>query len=187
MEIDEESIHHKVVSTYSFFDFLGTIAGVADLFIFIFGLVVFPIEKFNFKWRAIHALYTARTSDETLLMDTNDFRRQLNNIEKLPLDKKRRVRLEKKDKNYICLRSLMPFKDTSVTTSRASRLMRLYKLGIERLAEDFDVIKLFSKRKTKRWKRKAVLNLEDDQWQESEDQCEGVTIIQQIAQESRKP
>lgn len=70
---------------YGILDFISDIAGVTELFGFVFGLFLFPLSHLSFELSAMKRMYVARTADNELLeprdpipdQDTGKFKRNV--------------------------------------------------------------------------------------------------------------
>jgi hypothetical protein len=60
--IQPESIEHRR-EVYNLLDVIGDLGGVVEVFLFIFGIVLYPISKMSFIFKATKMLFHARTSD----------------------------------------------------------------------------------------------------------------------------
>ena len=68
---DNIEIHSWI--TYNFFDFISDVAGVTELLISIFGILLFPLTRQGLILRALKLLYYARTTDSKLLESNDSF------------------------------------------------------------------------------------------------------------------
>ena len=58
--------HNRVV--FNFFDLIGELGGVIEVFILFFGFFIFPVARHLFVLKAIKLLFYARTKDESLFL-----------------------------------------------------------------------------------------------------------------------
>lgn len=199
------------IQRYAILDFISDIAGVAELIGFIFGLFLYPLSQLSFELSTIKRMYVARTADDELLeprdpipdQDTGKFKRNVRfkfengdenkiidnqNAEALELQKRRTIALSNWKKRTLYFKNLFGLKTQLSRYPDESekvnyRVARLYDKGKQKLAKDFDVLKImkdlhefrilfdFVKRKHSNLMidinttRKNVINLQDDGWE----------------------
>jgi hypothetical protein len=68
--LQSESITHRR-EVFNFLDLIGELGGVIEVFILIFGVVLYPISKFSFFLKATKMLFHARTSDSSMFVCKN--------------------------------------------------------------------------------------------------------------------
>jgi hypothetical protein len=59
-----------VRKSYNFFDLLGNLGGVMQIFVFIFGLLIFPFSNHSFRLKLIENLLLVRTADKAFAQST---------------------------------------------------------------------------------------------------------------------
>ena len=75
MTIDDVGIIHSR-QTYGIFDLFGDIGGVLGVLIFIFGVIMHPISKYNYELKLLEKLYVVKTNDATLFRKADLTKRQ---------------------------------------------------------------------------------------------------------------
>jgi hypothetical protein len=139
---------------------LGSLGGIANIMIFIFGVLLYPITEHSFITKAIRKFYMARTKDNTLFPELGEFRSaKLNEkIDKmLPADctveagDKLKSRIYKHRIIYIktwlsiqmffakLLGPLFCYSCCGLPKNKASKYMRLYERGEETIENELDI------------------------------------------------
>ena len=145
--------------TYDFWDFLSEIGGVLEIFIFLFGLVLFPFSRHMFVVECLNSLYFARTSENGLLVSSEckrnynsgevkknvrfDFNESDDNKydtnqheEDRDLQKKRAIIFSKSQLWMLYIKSWLGIG----ANKKNKKLCALYDSGIEKLKADFDLV-----------------------------------------------
>jgi hypothetical protein len=63
-----EILHSREV--YHIMDLIGDIGGVLEVFITIFGILLFPVSEHSFVMKALEKLFLARTLDDSMFVKT---------------------------------------------------------------------------------------------------------------------
>jgi hypothetical protein len=74
--LTDEALHHER-NVFNTVDLLGELGGIIEIFIIIFGIIIFPFSKQSFVQTAIRLLFKARTNDQYLFKKSENSKRSL--------------------------------------------------------------------------------------------------------------
>ena len=63
LSLDNLKINHIQKSGYDIIDLLGDLGGVLEIFIFVFGVFMYPVSRHSYVLEMISRLFMAKTND----------------------------------------------------------------------------------------------------------------------------
>ena len=70
----EQRVHGRGV--YSIIDLLGDLGGQIEIYLFVFGVIMFPLSEHSFTLKATKNLFMARTKDKNMFIKVEDKKKQ---------------------------------------------------------------------------------------------------------------
>jgi hypothetical protein len=69
--LTEEKVTH-IRECFNIPDMIGNLGGVIEVFVIIFGIIIFPLSEHKFTLKAVQLLFFARTRDPNFFMKKKD-------------------------------------------------------------------------------------------------------------------